>query len=247
MKYYIALLIIFFSQVCSTQSNAILEIESNNQAFELPILSESERLAMDISAFTDQEGLLVFDKTNNYIYYYNSFIQDWAAMGDANADSPIGPPGPIGMAGMGQQGPVGTPGIHCWDVNGNGISEDIENVTGGLFDGRDCQNPNGAPVGLQGDKGPLGPPGPSGPKGNAGGAGVVYELLSHTVNSDISSSFLFSANDPNERIFVQGLGNALPANIYLTNDNRWFLTAKKPGVENLTAGSIYQIIRVPAP
>ncbi len=102
---------------------------------------------------------------------------------------PFGAPGPDGFMGptgfAGPQGPKGNtgpagdegPGIHCWDLNGNGINDPIEDINlDAVFNPLDCQGPQG----YQGhaESGPSGPPstignwqGPQGPQGFAGPQG----------------------------------------------------------------------------
>ena len=59
-----------------------------------------------------------------------------------------GPQGPQGDPG--QQGPAGANGINCWDLNGNGIGDPLEDINADLIvDVNDC-------TGLQGPPGPAG-------------------------------------------------------------------------------------------
>jgi hypothetical protein len=55
----------------------------------------------------------------------------------------VGPPGPPGEAGPpGPPGAAGANGLHCWDLNGNGLADPEEDRNGdGSIDARDCQGP----------------------------------------------------------------------------------------------------------
>ena len=93
--------------------------------------------------------------------------------GATGAVGPAGPQGPQGSQGeTGPQGPGGTNGLHCWDLNGNGVGDPaIEDRNGDLVvNVLDCAGPQG-PQGLQGDPGPQGPVGPQGPQGLQGPPG----------------------------------------------------------------------------
>jgi hypothetical protein len=58
---------------------------------------------------------------------------------------------------------AGTPGLNCWDRNGNGQADPEEDLNGDEnVDALDCQGPQGEP-GLQGEQGLQGEPGPPGP------------------------------------------------------------------------------------
>ncbi len=102
-------------------------------------------------------------------------------------------------AASGNPGPQGPPGLECWDLDGDGIPDALEDVNGdGFWNALDCQGPQGpqGPPGLEcwdldgdgihdaledvnGDGfwnaldclGPQGPQGPQGPAGPAGPAG----------------------------------------------------------------------------
>lgn len=251
MKQYTLIIIIaLFSSITIAQNNAILDLQSTNQtAFQLPSMTETQRLAMDMTGFTDEEGILVFDKTNRYIYYYNSFINDWAQMGDSNAESPVGPGGPIGNSAVGQQGPPGTSGYHCWDVNQNGISDASENIVPygiGPFNGYDCRGPHGD-LGLFGEQGENGPDGQAGAQGAQGpGPGVTYSIVEFTTTTNSIQtvySSLFTATGPSERIFVQPIGSSPLVDVAKYGNNTWWLKTRNNST--MPAGASYKIIRVP--
>jgi len=101
-----------------------------------------------------------------------------------------------GEPGPGQPIPGGEDGLHCWDLNGNGVGDPEEDLNDdGEFDASDCQGPEGSagPQGLPGEpgapgtpgqqgpagqdgrdgaQGPVGPPGPEGPQGSSGSSGA---------------------------------------------------------------------------
>lgn len=56
-------------------------------------------------------------------------------MGDGGAQGEQGTPGAPG-----NPGPIGTPGVDCWDLNGNHVNDPSEDANGdGVFDARDCR------------------------------------------------------------------------------------------------------------
>jgi formylglycine-generating enzyme required for sulfatase activity len=72
------------------------------------------------------------------------------------------------------EGPQGIPGLACWDLNGDGIQDEVEDVNlDGVWDAADCQGAQGE-QGLPGEAGPAGPQGEAGPAGPAG-AGLSCE------------------------------------------------------------------------
>ena len=76
---------------------------------------------------------------------------------------------------LSQAGAPGQDGIHCWDLNGNGVGDGMEDANGdGVYDALDCLGATGAqgPSGPQGPQGPSGPQGPQGPSGQNGQAGL---------------------------------------------------------------------------
>ena len=59
-------------------------------------------------------------------------------------------------------------GIHCWDLNGDGIDDPSEDVNmDGFYNGLDCQGADGED-GVDGQNGTTGPSGPAGPAGSDG-------------------------------------------------------------------------------
>lgn len=66
------------------------------------------------------------------------------ATGPQGIAGPIGATGPQGTAGpigaTGPQGPLGIHGINCWDANGNGTNDPVEDTNNdGLFNAADCK------------------------------------------------------------------------------------------------------------
>ena len=69
----------------------------------------------------------------------------------------------------------GSPGLACWDLNGDGAADPEEDLNqDGLWDAADCQGPQGevGPAGPQGETGPAGPQGETGPAGPQGDPGL---------------------------------------------------------------------------
>ena len=105
---------------------------------------------------------------------------NWDALDCAGAAGPAGPTGAAGATGV-----AGTNGISCWDLNGTGLNDPAEDVTGdGNWNAADCAGATGAagpagppgaagPAGPTGIAGPTGSPGPAGPTGAAGTNGVT--------------------------------------------------------------------------
>lgn len=99
--------------------------------------------------------------------------------GDTGPTGPEGPQGETGADGpQGEQGLVGDAGISCWDLNGNGSGDPVEDISGdGNYDALDCLGPQGPDgpagiAGITGSPGPKGPPGPDGPAGSEGPQGT---------------------------------------------------------------------------
>lgn len=253
-QYTLSLIFVVTASMSIAQvNNAILDLQSTSQtAFQMPTMTEAERLAMDMTNFSDEEGILVFDKTNSYFYYYNSYISDWAQMGDSNAESPIGPQGPIGNSAVGQQGPQGPGGYHCWDLNENGISDPWENIVPynesntGTFNGYDCRGLNGD-IGLFGEQGDDGPPGIAGDFGAQGPSpGVSYTMVEFTTETTTVQtvySSLFNTTSSTERIFVQPIGTAPLVDVAQFGTNKWWLKTRDNST--MPVGASYKIIRIP--
>ncbi len=82
--------------------------------------------------------------------------------GQDGQDGNDGNPGPAGPAGQ-----DGQDGLNCWDLDGDGVQDEAEDINNdGEFDAQDCQGQGGG--GQQGPAGPSGPAGPAGPQGPAG-------------------------------------------------------------------------------
>ena len=96
---------------------------------------------------------------------------DTGPQGPMGASGPMGPVGPKGDTGP--QGPMGTAGLACWDQNGDGVTDKVEDMNGdGNYDANDCIGPMGA-AGAPGAPGPMGPVGPQGPIGPSGPPGLI--------------------------------------------------------------------------
>jgi len=92
-------------------------------------------------------------------------------------------------------GPAGTNGVHCWDLNGNGVNDPAEDINSdGSWNALDCAGAAGA----VGATGPAGAAGATGPAGVAGTNGInCWDLNGNGVN------------DPTEDINSDGSWNAL--------------------------------------
>ena len=89
----------------------------------------------------------------------------WNSLDCAGAVGAAGPAGPVGATGA--AGVTGPTGIHCWDLNGNGINDPAEDINGdGQWNALDCK-------GATGNAGPAGPAGAAGATGAAGTNGVT--------------------------------------------------------------------------
>ncbi|NNF22125.1 MAG: tail fiber domain-containing protein, partial [Saprospiraceae bacterium] len=99
--------------------------------------------------------------------------------GTDGAQGPPGPQGPPGIDGIngmdgtdgvdGIDGTNGNDGIHCWDTNGNGVNDPVEDTNNdGSYNTLDCQGAGG----IDGADGAQGPPGPQGPPGIDGINGI---------------------------------------------------------------------------
>ncbi len=93
-------------------------------------------------------------------------------VGPAGAIGPQGPQGDVGAQGpVGADGTDGVNGLNCWDLNGNGVGDPLEDRNGDLVvNVLDCTGLQG-PAGPQGAAGPQGPVGPTGPQGPQGATG----------------------------------------------------------------------------
>lgn len=114
----------------------------------------------------------------------NETLIQWNQVGPQGPAGPQGPQGPQGEQGLrgepgpqgeqglqgekgdkgeqglqgekGEKGDKGNPGLACWDLNGNGMTDAEEDINeDSVVDIADCKGP-------QGDPGPIGPEGPAG-------------------------------------------------------------------------------------
>jgi hypothetical protein len=133
-------------------ASAMLDVESTTQGVLVPRMTTAQRTAIAAPA----NGLLVFDITVGCFFYWDAPNTTWQNLCAAA---------------------TGSNGINCWDLNGNGINDPLEDVNGdGVWDALDCQGVAGVAgaQGPQGDPGPQGPqgdPGPQGPQGDPGAQG----------------------------------------------------------------------------
>ncbi len=159
-------------------ASSILEMQSTTQGVLVPRMSTAQRTAIA----TPANGLLVYDTNFDCFFYYIAATSSWQNM--CTSSSTTGPTGPTGPT-----------GIHCWDLNGNGLNDPAEDINGdGLWNALDCQGATGVagpagavgatgPAGTNGTNGingvtgPTGPTGfgvgPTGPTGAAGATGVA--------------------------------------------------------------------------
>ena len=171
-------------------ATAILEMLSTNKGVLVPRMTAAQRIAIA----TPANALLVYDTDSMCFFFYRQPSAAWISLCSASSSSSTGPTGPTGPAGSagpaganGATGATGPSGINCWDTNGNGINDPLEDVNNDTnFDALDCagaQGPAGpaGPQGAAGSQGPtgatgptgfgVGPTGPTGPSGNNGSAG----------------------------------------------------------------------------
>jgi hypothetical protein len=98
---------------------------------------------------------------------------DVGPAGPAGATGPQGEVGPVGAAGP--IGPQGNSGLACWDLNGDGLEDPVEDINQDYkWNAADCKGLQGE-QGIPGVPGPVGPTGPLGPQGLAGPAGPQGE------------------------------------------------------------------------
>lgn len=145
--------------------------------FSLEIISSSgdnieATLPVDIGSGTYR--LLVSDKHKKFRHYVprtDTMDVTIITEGLEGPQGPQGEPGPPGEKGdkgdTGEKGDPGANGISCWDINGNGTCDPIEDKNGGGCDASDCQGPQG----IQGPEGPRGDTGEKGDKGDKGDQG----------------------------------------------------------------------------
>ena len=143
--------------------------------------------------------------------------------GNDGAPGPQGPEGPQGVPGL--DGNPGIDGLHCWDLNGNGINDPAEDINmDGFFNVLDCQGADGmdgaqgpqGPAGNDGIPGPQGPQGPPGDPASSDGNGIysgsgltptdVHVSMTDKINFD-DNTFVIDAT--NNRV---GIGTDSPTN-----------------------------------
>lgn len=146
-------------------ASAMLDVVSTSKGMLVPRMTTAQRTAIAAPA----NGLLVYDTNFNCFFYFSTV---WTSL--CNLSGPTGPTGPAGITGAtGATGIAGTNGIHCWDLNGNGINDPSEDVNGDtFFDALDCVGDTGA-VGAMGPTGPTGLIGATGPTGLTGATGAT--------------------------------------------------------------------------
>jgi hypothetical protein len=150
-------------------ASSILELLSTNKGFLAPRMTAVQRLAIA----TPANSLLVYDTDSMcYFFYRGTPVSQWVSLCTSTAAGAQGPTGPAGPAGAngpaGPTGPTGANGIHCWDLNGNGVNDPSEDINAdGNFDALDCAGAQGT-AGPQGPAGPAGAPGVTGPTGPTG-------------------------------------------------------------------------------
>lgn len=128
-------------------ASAIVDMTSTTQGMLVPRMTTAQRTAIAAPA----NGLLVFDITVGCFFYFDTPNTTWQNLCNAA---------------------VGSNGINCWDLNGNGVNDPFEDVNGdGAWDALDCQGIAGA-AGAPGGQGPQGDPGPQGPQGDPGPPGT---------------------------------------------------------------------------
>ena len=109
----------------------------------------------------------------------DGFWNSLDCIGGTGAQGVAGPSGAQGITGAnGATGASGIDGLHCWDLNGNGINEAAEDINGdNNWNSLDCIGATGAtgvagPTGANGATGIAGPTGANGATGIAGPTGA---------------------------------------------------------------------------
>lgn len=174
-------------------SNAILEVSSQDKGLLIPRLSTAQRLGLADPPSTllpqSSQGLMVYDIDLDQFCYWNGASSDWdciGALGNTGPTGPsgiTGPTGPTGAAGAdgtngsdgatGPQGSVGPTGAN--GATGAAGIQGLAGATGptgpqGVAGSVGAQGPTG-PTGVYGATGPQGIAGPTGTQGMQGATG----------------------------------------------------------------------------
>jgi len=258
----LALPLIFLSEKAFSQNNnvgigtltpapsAILDLNpsTNDKGFLVPRLTTAQRIAIASPA----NGLLIYDTNFNCFFYFSTA---WSSL--CNLSGPTGPTGIAGATGptgvngaTGPTGVAGTNGIHCWDLNGNGINDPLEDINGDLiFDALDCVGDTGAvgamgPTGVAGATGPTGLTGATGTTGPIGCASADYIMKSNGTSAICTVAPIFEDASGNV-----GIGTTSPlaklhlfgGDLYLTdqliNNYSTSRSAFTLRTDNITAAS----------
>ena len=123
---------------------------------------------------TGAAGIHCWDLNNDGI---NDAAEDINSDGFWNSLDCIGATGAQGIAGVtgnnGATGASGIDGLHCWDLNNDGINDLAEDINSdGFWNSLDCIGATGA-QGIAGATGPIGPTGTNGTNGSNGATGVT--------------------------------------------------------------------------
>lgn len=103
---------------------------------------------------------------------------------------------------------AGIDGIHCWDLNGDGVNDTEEDTNGdGSYNALDCQGPEG-PQGIAGESGPQGQTGSQGPAGDPASAdGNGTYSGSGIIPSQTEIGLIDNVNFDNNTLYIDGLTN----------------------------------------
>ena len=134
----------------------------------------------DIYINNVSEDLTLYKKTSKGTWTNIGIFE--GPQGPAGADGAVGPQGPAGADGavgsQGEQGTNGQDGLNCWDLNGDGLQNDNEDINSdSAFNALDCKGPKG-------DKGDTVIVNPGG-GGTAGAGGVSAHLFLKLNGADI--------------------------------------------------------------
>ncbi len=229
------LFMLFFLSFTSLHTQ-IVGIESDGSGVVFPRMSSTDRLNINVAP--SEDGLLVYDSTEHYFYYFSNSLEGWVPLKGQGSPGIEGPEGPIGRAGIGQQGPKGLDGISCWDSNANREQDLFEDVNrDGMYDYRDCGVLG--PRGIMGPQGDQGPDGDRGPVGDVGPAAISFSASIHTADAANTSGSESILGVSATSVFIENIDHDATINPYF-DGTQWVL--KTQDGSDFPTPSSYKII-----